>query len=85
MPRRSNQPYIPQTTGEIMDHLAMMMLKSPTFKDDYFTNQSIETVFFSLNEGLNVVRKNLGEQRYTALVALPTGCVRTSRVSGGHD
>lgn len=70
MPRRPYQPYIPQTTGEIMDHLGMMMLKSPTFKDDFFIEQTIDTVFFSLNEGLKVVRKKLGEERYAALLSL---------------
>lgn len=70
MPRRPYQPYIPQTIGEIMDHLGMMMLKSPTFNDDYFTEQNIETVYFSLNEGLKVVRQKLGEERYGALVEL---------------
>ncbi|MDF8334779.1 hypothetical protein [Novosphingobium cyanobacteriorum] len=48
----------------------MMMLKSPTFMDDYFVDQNIDTVFFSLNEGLKVVRKKLGEERYAALVSL---------------
>lgn len=72
MPRRPYQPYIPQTVGELMDKLGMMMLYSPTFKDDtgYFPERNIDTVFFSLNEGLKVVRKKLGEERYASLVAL---------------
>ncbi len=69
MPRPFKQ-YVPQGIGEIMDHLGMMMLSSPTFKDDYFTDQNIETVFAALNEGLELIRKELGEERYEALVAL---------------
>lgn len=72
MPYQPNKPYIPQSIREIMDHLGFMMLKSPTFIDDsgYFPGRSIDTVFFSLNEGLKFVRKKLGEERYTALSAL---------------
>ena len=48
------------------------MLHSPTFKDEtgYFPEENIDTVFFSLNEGLLVVRKELGEQRYATLRAM---------------
>ena len=46
-----------------------MMLGSPSFKDGmgFFTGMNIDTEFFSLNEGLQVVRKELGEERYAAL------------------
>lgn len=69
MPYRPDKPYIPQTIGEIMDHLGFMLIKSPTFVDDsgYFPGRSIDTVFFSLNEGLKVVRRKLGDNRYAAL------------------
>lgn len=72
MSRRPYQPYIPQAIGEIMDHLAFMMLSSPTFEDDsgYFPGRNIETTFLALNEGLKAVRKKLGEERYVALAAL---------------
>ncbi len=55
-----------------MDMLGSMMLSSPTFEDDsgYFPEQNINTVFFSLNEGLKMVRKKLGEDRYSALLSL---------------
>ena len=55
-----------------MDHLGFMMLKSPTFVDDtgYFPGRNIDTVFSSLNEGLKVVAKKLGKDRYAALAAL---------------
>ncbi len=48
----------------------MVMLSSPTFKDDYFTERSVETVFSSLNGGLVNIRKKLGEERYQTLSAL---------------
>ncbi len=66
------KPYIPQDAGELLDELAYMMLASPTFKDrtGYFPQRNIDTAFFSLNEGMLVVRKKLGEERYATLKAL---------------
>lgn len=63
------KPYIPQDVGELLDQLAYMMLKSPIFKDStgYFPRQNIDTAFFALNEGLQVTRKKLGEERYATL------------------
>lgn len=63
------KPYVPQNIGELMDELAHMMLSSPAFKDKtgYLPRQNIDTAFFSLNEGLLVVRKKLGEERYGQL------------------
>jgi hypothetical protein len=64
--------YVPKDIGELMDQLSYMMLYSPTFKDKtgYFPHHNINTAFFSLNEGLLVVRKKLGEERYATLKAL---------------
>lgn len=66
------KPYIPKTIGELMDQLGSMMLSSPKFEDTsgYLRGMNIDTEFFALNEGLAVVRKSLGEERYQALVAL---------------
>lgn len=63
------KPYVPQNVGELLDYLAHMRLASPTFKDKtgYLPEENIDTTFFSLNEGLLVVRKKLGEERYAAL------------------
>ena len=63
------RPYIPQTLGELMDHIGAMMLGAPTFKDKtgYFPQMSIDTEFFALNEGLLATRKKLGEERYMTL------------------
>jgi hypothetical protein len=66
------QPYVPQDVGELLDQLAYMMLASPTFKDKtgYLPGRNVDTAFFALNEGLLVVRKELGDARYAALKAL---------------
>lgn len=66
------KPYVPQDISELLDLIAFMTLSSPTFKDKtgYFPQQSIDTTFFSLNEALLVVRKELGEERYATLRAL---------------
>jgi hypothetical protein len=68
---RDYNPYIPETTDELMDHLASMMLGSPKFEADpvYFPNMSIETEFFALNEGLKRLRRILGEDRYNSLTS----------------
>jgi len=65
-------PYIPHSISDIMDLLGWMMLNSPKFEDDtgYFEGQSIDTEFHALNEGLKVIRKNVGEENYRALIAL---------------
>ncbi|MDP9415843.1 MAG: hypothetical protein M3Q08_17530 [Pseudomonadota bacterium] len=55
-----------------MDQLGFMMLSSPTFEDKlgYFPEQSVETVFFQLDEGIRRLRKKIGEERCEALLAL---------------
>lgn len=65
-------PYIPQTVGELMDQLGSMVLGAPTFKDKtgYFRQMNIDTEFIALNEGLQAIRKKLGEERYATLRAL---------------
>jgi tRNA 2-selenouridine synthase SelU len=66
------KPYVPQGVGELVEYLSHMMLASPTFKDEsgYLRWENIDTIFFSLNEGLLVIRKKLGEERYAALRAM---------------
>jgi hypothetical protein len=63
-------PYIPQGIGETLDMLGFMMLAAPTFVDDsgYFPDRNIDTAFYALNEGLQLIRKRLGEEKYLALV-----------------
>lgn len=69
---REFKPYVPETVGDLMDHLGFMMLSSPTFvdKSGYFPGQNVETTFFALNEGLKRLRRRLGEHRYEAMVSL---------------
>jgi hypothetical protein len=66
------KPHIPRDTGELVDHLAMMIFASPTFRDKVgdFPERNIETVFHALNEGLGKVRAQLGEERYQTLLEL---------------
>ncbi len=49
-----------------------MLFAAPTFRDKtgYLPRENIDTTFFSLNEGLLVIRKKLGEERYAALRAM---------------
>lgn len=55
-----------------MDLLGSMMLSSPTFidKSGYFPDRNIDTEFARLNEGLRLIRHEVGEQQYAKLVAL---------------
>jgi hypothetical protein len=64
--------YIPEGIGEIIDHLSLMMLSSPTFLDKtgYFPDRNIKTVFLQLNEGLRLIRVKLGEERYLRLMQM---------------
>ena len=64
-------PYIPQTLSEIDDLLGSMWLGAPTFVDrtGHF-DWDINTTFHELVEGLGVVRKKLGEERYAKLIDL---------------
>jgi hypothetical protein len=66
------RPYIPQTLGDLLDLLGLMMLRSPTFADTtgYFPERNIDTVFYALNEGLDATRKKLGEDRYQKLTEM---------------
>jgi hypothetical protein len=64
-------PYFPQGIRALLDYLAHMMLASPTFNDKtgFLPRENIDTTFFSLNEHLLAIRKELGEERYAELQA----------------
>jgi hypothetical protein len=55
-----------------MIHLDYMMLSAPTFKEKtgYFPRENVDTAFFSLNEGLKLVREELGEACFATLMAM---------------
>ena len=44
----------------------------PKFEDatGYLPGRNLDTTFYGLNEGLKVLRKKLGEERYDTLVAM---------------
>lgn len=69
---RNYSPYIPKTIGEITDQLGSMMLWAPTFKDvsGWFPEKNIETTFFALNEGLENVKKKIGDEKFQTLMEL---------------
>jgi hypothetical protein len=69
---RPYKPHVPQDLGEMRDLLGSMMLRSPTFidKTGYFPGRNIETAFYSLSEGLRLIRKKVGEERYLELVKM---------------
>ena len=66
------RPHIPQSIRQIMEVLALILFKSPTFVDrtGYFPGQNIDTVFRQLGEGLLQNRGKLGEERYLKLVEM---------------
>ena len=65
---RTYEPYIPRGKSELLDMLGLLMLSSPTFIDDsgYFPERNVATVFHGLNEGLGLIRRQLGDERYLA-------------------
>ena len=67
---RPYKPYIPKNIHELMSQLTYMLIKSPTFESSEFPGRSIETAFLQLNEGLKMVRAELGEDRFQALMTL---------------
>jgi hypothetical protein len=65
-------PYIPQSVSEILENLGSMMLSAPAFLDDsgYFPDRNIESEFYLLNEGMRLIRKRLGEEKYVTLAGM---------------
>jgi len=47
-----------------------MILSSPTFRDDYFTDQNLESVFWAYVEGLIQAKHTLGAERFQLLLDL---------------
>lgn len=71
---RPYKPLIPQDVGEILDKLEWMGYAAPTFKDKsidmMWPGRDLGVVFFELSEGLGVVQKKLGEERYRTLMEM---------------
>ncbi len=68
------RPYIPASLSEINDLLGSMILDAPTFVDRLgdFPDWNIDSMFDKLYQGLDIVRKKLGEDQYAALLNLAT-------------
>ena len=67
---RRYDPYIPESLGDLLDQMSTMIIRSPKFLDKtgYFPEANIQTEFYSLTEGLNRLRPELGEQLYQKLM-----------------
>jgi hypothetical protein len=61
--------HIPNTLSEREEFLASLLGGAPTFRDEYFEFQNIDTEFEVYHQGLNLVRQRLGEERYAQMVA----------------
>jgi hypothetical protein len=63
------KPNIPQNVGEVMELLRLMMSASPRFLDSTgrLPGRNMETIFLELNEGLGMIRGELGEELYLKL------------------
>ncbi|WP_446325721.1 hypothetical protein [Blastomonas sp. CACIA14H2] len=68
----SDKLYIPQSVGDVADQLSSMMLSAPKFKSrlPWAFEEDIDTNFQELNEGLKVVRRQIGDETYARLVEM---------------
>jgi hypothetical protein len=64
------EPYIPKNIDEIIDRLGWMTLKAPTFRDSFFTDRNVETIFFELNEALRRNKRKFGDENFARLMDL---------------
>ena len=64
------KPYVPKTIDQVLDQLAFVSSKSPTFADPFFRDRNGDSVFTQLSAGLLNIRKKVGEERYKALTEL---------------
>ena len=62
--------HVPQNVGELLDHLTYIMFSGPAFEDPHFVGRDLEAAFFELNEALRLMRKKLGEDRFSKLTEL---------------
>ncbi len=63
------EPYIPKNLREVTDKLKTMMISSPRFENitGYFPGRNIDTTFYELNEGLQLIREKIDEEIYLKL------------------
>lgn len=67
-PYYNPNPYIPVSLSEIRDQLISMVFSAPTLTDRLgsFPERNIDSEFFTLRQGFDLVRSKLGEERYSA-------------------
>ena len=58
--------YIPESLPEVRDYVRAMVIAIPDLVDS-ITNGGVEGAYASLQEGLDLVRKRLGEELYLQL------------------
>lgn len=65
-------PYFPKDLDSIYDFLGWMMLYAPEFRSDTFpaSEQGVDITFFGLNQGLEQVRSQIGENTYLQLIVM---------------
>lgn len=66
------RPYVPSSLSEIYDTLGSMILGAPTFIDRHgdFPDRNIDSEYSKLTQGFGLVRKTIGEERYSHLIDL---------------
>lgn len=64
--------HVPEGIGELMDHLAYIMLSGPEFIDPDFIGRDMDAAFFELDEGLRLLRRKrkFPEERLEKLLDL---------------
>ena len=66
---RPYRPYIPESLGDLLDYLTVLLLQSPTFEQvGYFPGKDVPSVFGGFSEGLQRLRPQLGDALYHRLV-----------------
>ena len=76
--RRPYSPYIPRHPDELRDKLAAILLSAPKCEDEsqFFAGKNVHTEFAAVDESLNLLRADLGDDLFKALA------VRAGRAKG---
>jgi hypothetical protein len=62
--------YVPQDKGAVYDYLGSLFLNHPDYDTRTFSpHHSLEGAIQALVDGLNIIAKQLGEERHTELLA----------------
>lgn len=63
----SNDPYVPETVGELRDYFGYVSLCAP---DKFPDGATMDEAYEIITMGLNLLRKRIGEDRYTRLIEM---------------